>query len=301
MDEDTDTRGSIASKGDDGLHELTEALNAIYNPHSTNETRKDATQYLERAKTQADAANRGFKLAADQSQPAHVRHFGLALVEYTMKYRWDELQVTDIDMFKDSIVVLAKQSSTTEPAFLRNKLAQLWVDLVQRIWPEGWVDFDYQLVSLWGADLSHQFIVLYVLEVLAEDAFSTQDKLQGFHETSIGKECTEIFTPAKTFSELFPSRDQTRDLRAGEEGWIARLVQRLSQCCSTGTMSSQGTQEKALIVQVLNTLRATMPWILTKVLSDTNFIEVFGRCLQTGDIDIQIVRSPAGLKWNALS
>lgn len=281
--------GSTLPVADDitALQELTRALDAIYDAGSTNEIRKDATVFLEEAKTSPNAASQGFMLASDRSRPPHIRYFGLVLQEYNIKYRWEELEEANVDSYKQMVIQLAEKIDDNEPPYLRNKIAQVWVDLAEKAWPDIWQDLDSRLLQLWQASFAHQMMALHILEMLSEDAFSKGEQGDGAHGGSLGKACTEIFTPAKPFAELFPGRDQRLDVRSGEEGWFVRIIDRLSRCCSNFEAS---TQTKQFTIQILCTLRSTMPWMLLKILAVTDCIEVLGRCLQTGDLEVQIVR-----------
>lgn len=274
--------------GNSALHDLTQALNAIYDPRSTNDIRRDATVFLDTAKTHPQAAVRGFTLASDPSQPPQNRHFGLTLLEYIVKYRWDELDEKDAESYKEMIVELGYKISNNEPAYIRNKVAQLWVDLAERVWLDSWLDLDSHLIQLWQTSFAHQMMSLYILQLLSEDAFLKGEQGDGLHGGNLGKACTEIFTPAKVFAELFPSRDHGMNVRSGDEGWLVRLLDRLSWCC--GNLGSD-LEAKSCAVQVLVTIQSVMPWMLLKVVAVTDCNALLGRCLQTGDLEIQIVKS----------
>lgn len=60
------------------LSQVLEALQAIYAPNSSNDTRRQATEYLEQAKRHPEAPLQGYALANDRSQPAALRHYGLS-------------------------------------------------------------------------------------------------------------------------------------------------------------------------------------------------------------------------------
>ena len=69
------------------LSQVVQALQAIYEASSTNDTRRQATDYLERAKHDANALTHGHTLALDRSQPPQLRHYGLTLLEYVAALR----------------------------------------------------------------------------------------------------------------------------------------------------------------------------------------------------------------------
>ncbi|KAL9080630.1 MAG: hypothetical protein Q9159_007562 [Coniocarpon cinnabarinum] len=235
------------------LEKLKQAINAIYDPRSSNDVRRDATLFLDELKAQPRATSTGFALASSNAESAVIRHFGLSLLEHTIRYRWDALEHAEAESCRTMVVDLAQKMDDTEKTFLRNKVAQLWVDIAKKVWPEDWHGLDVQLLELFSASFAHQMMVLQMLEMLSDDAFAREDYGDGIKGGNVGKACSEIFIPAKTYSELFPNRDQLPEIRAGHEGWIIRLVDRLAWARAN---ISDGSQPKACAIQILYTLRS---------------------------------------------
>ena len=271
----------------ESIEELKQAISAIYDPRSTNEVRKNATIYLDEAKTHPDAVPRGFTLASDLTQSPAIRHFGLSLLEYAIRYRWDDLNDASAESCRNMVIDLAQKIDNGERPFLRNKIAQLWVEIAKKVWPEQWHDLDSQLLQLWQSSFAHQMMALYMLEILSDDAFAKEEYGDGIKGGNIGKACTEIFMPSRVFLEYFPSRDQMPDIRSGEEGWFSRLVDRLSWCCSN---ILAGQEAKLCAVQVLNSMRSMASWIFLKAVSATGCMEALAKSLQSADVEIQTVR-----------
>ncbi|KAH5342083.1 hypothetical protein HBI60_216870 [Parastagonospora nodorum] len=268
------------------LSQVLEALQAIYAPNSNNDTRRQATEYLEQAKRHPDAPSQGFTLANDRSQPAALRHYGLTMLEYSIKYKWEDFTVEQGTELRGSVTELAKQTAEDDPVYLRNKVAQLWTEIAKRSWGAEWLDMDEQLVALWQHSLHHQAIVVYVLETLSEEVFNREDATAGLRGSDLGRACVEIFTPAAVLTEHLPTRDKGLDVRCGEEGWLRRLCDNLGYCLSQDYQNQEAVRTMA--VKTLNALRAAMPWIIPKAIGATQVVGTLCRALAVPVVELQL-------------
>jgi exportin-5 len=269
------------------LSQVLEALQAIYATNSSNDTRRQATEYLEQAKRHPDAPSQGYALASDRSQPAQLRHYGLTMLEYSIKYGWEDFTTEQGTQLRQSVTELAKHTTVDDPVYLRNKVAQLWTEIAKRSWGAEWLDMDEQLLSLWQHSLHHQAIVLYVLETLSEEVFNRDDATAGLRGSDLGRACVEIFTPLTVLQEHLPTRDKGLDVRCGEEGWLKRLCDNLGWCLSQDYQNQESV--RSLAVKTLNALRAAMPWIIPKAIAATQIVGVLCRALAVPLVELQLV------------
>ena len=270
----------------DDLSQIVHALEAIYESNSSNETRKDATIYLERAKTQPEAPERGFALAVDTAQLPVVRYYGLSLLEYPIRYRWEDYSSEQTLAVRRWIIQLAQGVREEDPLFLRNKIAQLWVEVAIRAWVGEWLDMDELLYDLWQRSWSHQEVVLHVLETLADQIFSKEDPAAGIRGAELGRACVEIFISARELTDTFPTREASLGMRYGEEGWLQRLSTTLSSCLNNNIEDLQHVRMVA--VKVIVVIRSVMPWIMLKAVSHTHWIELLGKALAVPDVNVQM-------------
>ncbi|KAH0609395.1 uncharacterized protein H6S33_012881 [Morchella sextelata] len=295
------TAGAPASNGIDNssghqqpLNQIKQALEIVYDPHSTNDSRKQAGLFLESAKSEKEAPYHGFTLAYDRGQNAVVRHFGLLLLEHALKYHWDEYSVEESTTVRNWILSLAENVKMDggDPVYLRNKIAQLWVEVAKRSWANEWLDMDELLAKLWEnssreGNPAQRDLVLSILESLVEDVFNREDSVAGIRNTPLSKACIDIFTPMAVLREHFPLRDPSVVLVSGEEGWLARLVGMLEQCLEAGV---QGNSEvEACAIKVLGTLKACMAWAIPKAIAAAKVVETVGRSLMVETIAVQMV------------
>ncbi|KAF2130157.1 ARM repeat-containing protein [Dothidotthia symphoricarpi CBS 119687] len=268
------------------LSQVLEALQAIYSPASSNDTRRQATEYLEQAKRHPDAHLHGHTLALDQSQPAQLRHYGLTVLEYSIKYNWEEFSADGQLMLRGYVVELAGNVTENDAAYLRNKIAQLWTEIAKRSWGAEWLDMDQQLVTLWTTSLHHQAIVLYILETLSEEIFNREDPTAGLRGSDLGRACVDIFTPLAVMQEHLPSRDKSLNVRYGEEGWLTRLCDNLGWCLGQDCQNQEAVRTGA--IKTMNALRAAMPWIIPKAISATHVIESVCKALSVAVVELQL-------------
>jgi exportin-5 len=282
--------GGVASQSNghtSDFSQVLEAIQAVYAPTSSNDTRRQATEYLEQAKRDPNAPSHGYTLAADQSQLVHVRYYGLGLLEYTIKYSWDDLTADQGAELMGYVLRLANTVTENDQTYFRNKVAQLWTEVAKRSWGAEWLNMDEQLVSLWTMSLHHQAIVLYVLETLSEEVFNREDATAGLRGSDLGRACVEIFTPLQVLQEQLPTRDKSLDVRCGDEGWLKRLCDNLGWCLEQDCQNQENVRSSA--AKTLNALRAAMPWIIPKAIAATGVIEAVCKALSVPVVELQLV------------
>ncbi len=277
--------GATTAQSD--LSQVLEALQAIYAANSTNDTRRQATEYLEEAKRHPQAPSNGHTLALDRSQPAQLRHYGLTMLEYSIKYNWEDFTEGQATALRGYVVELAQNITESDPVYLRNKVAQLWTEVAKRAWADEWMNMDEQLVSLWTSSLHHQAVVLYVLETLSEEVFNREDATAGLRGGDLGRACVEIFTSLAVLHEQLPKRDKSLEVRCGDEGWMRRLAENLEWCLGQDYQHQEAVKSSA--VKTMTALRAAMPWIMPKAISAAQVVEAVCKALAVPVVEIQLV------------
>ena len=248
------------------LPKITSALELIYNPQSSNADRQEAQKYLEVVKEAVQAPSVGFTLAVNTANPSVVRHFGLSMLEHSIKHKWAMFSADQTTWIRQWVLELAQIVSRSDPSFLRNKIGLLWVEVAKRCWASDWMDMDAQLLSLWqaaqGGDNVHKELVLYILETLSDEVFNGDDAVVALREGVLSKSCVDIFTPASVLNECFPNRTTTPNVRAGDEGWLLRVTELLSVCNSADVQSNDDARTCA--VRALAVQTSLLPWAIPK-------------------------------------
>ncbi|KAI5965643.1 MSN5 [Candida pseudojiufengensis] len=119
-----------------GVQQIISALNIVYDPKSTNDQRREAQNFLETIKSNDESPYWGFQLALPENNGSNyiVRHFGLSLLQSSIRYRFQSFDSTKISAIKNWIIELANKTESTDPHYIKEKIAFLWVALSKRIW-----------------------------------------------------------------------------------------------------------------------------------------------------------------------
>jgi len=273
------------------LPRIHEALELVHNPYSSNESRQQASSFLEEIKADDQAPYHGFTLASDKSQEPVVRHYALSLLEHAIKHKWAEYSREQAAALREWVLQLSQNISPEDPLYLRNKTAQLWVEIAKRSWAAEWVDMDELLVRLWElpGPVVHKEFVLFVLETLSDEVFNGEDAVAVLREGALSKACVEIFTPAIVLAEAFPNRQRGDTFRCGEEGWLVRLGELLSQCLDAEFYNNP--QYQTCVVKTLAVYKSVMPWAIPRAIASAQCVQHMCKSLATSSVPVQLVSS----------
>ena len=267
--------------------QILQALEVIHNPRSTHNLRQTASQYLEDIKLDKEAPYRGFVFASTTSQPPVVRHYGLGLLGYAIRHCWIDYTDDQRTALRNWVLDLAQGVADSDPLYIRNKIAELWVETAKRSWVVEWMDMDELLSRLWDGSVSQKLLVLTILDTLSEDIFGHEDTAAALRGTELSRACVDIFTPAVVLTENFPSRETSVNVRYGEDGWLARIGNLLDWCIGDAKVDGK---RQACAVKSLSTLKSVVGWVVPKALVATNSLQRICRCLASSDISVQLVR-----------
>ncbi|GJC77760.1 protein MSN5 [Colletotrichum liriopes] len=271
----------------DIISQIHQALEVIHSPYSSNESRRDAQLFLENIKNIDEAPFHGFTLASNKSQSPVVRHYALSLLEHAIKQKWAEYNEQQSTMLREWVLELCRNLSKDDPLYIRNKTAQLWVEVAKRCWGSEWMDMDELLVHLWQIPDSpvHKELVLFVLETLSDEVFNGDDAVVAMREGVLSRSCVEVFTPAPVLREAFPNRAAGPEVRSGEEGWLSRVSEFLSQCLNGDAQNND--QIRSCAVKSLSVFYSLMPWAIPKSVAVANCVPVMCRALATPEVSVQ--------------
>ncbi|KAG9230263.1 armadillo-type protein [Amylocarpus encephaloides] len=272
----------------DLLPQIHEALKLVHGPYSSNESRQQAGLFLENLKTNDEAPYHGFKLASDKSQEPVVRHYALSLLEYAIRHKWAEYSEDQANALRLWVLELSQNLSSEDPLYLRNKTAQLWVEIAKRSWAATWLDMDQLLVQLWSipGQVVHKEFVLFVLEMLSDEVFNGEDTVAIMREGVLSKACVEIFTPAVVLTEAFPNRQVENTVRCGEEGWLVRLGELLNDCLNVDLYNNP--QYQTCAVKALAVYKSAMPWAIPRAINTARCVEHMCKSLAASSVVVQL-------------
>jgi exportin-5 len=271
------------------LPRIHEALELVHSPYSSNESRRQASLFLEEVKANDEAPYHGFTLASDKSQQPVVRHYALSLLEHGIRHKWGEYSEVQATALREWVLQLSQSIVPDDPLYLRNKTAQLWVEIAKRSWGAEWNDMDELLVRLWElpGSIVHKEFVLFVLETLSDEVFNGEDTVAILREGALSKACVEIFTPATVLAEAFPNRQIGTSVRYGDEGWLVRLGELLNHCLGADT--SQNVQYQTCAVKTLAVYKSVMPWAVPRAIASASCVQHMCASLAASSVPVQLV------------
>ncbi|XP_071834002.1 exportin-5-like isoform X2 [Apostichopus japonicus] len=168
----------MASDDNVTLAQLTEAANIAINPSVTQEERNKAYRICEGFKeTSSSCITYGIELSK-VSNPPNIRHFGLQLLEHTVKFRWNKSSITDKVLVKESVMNLlacGTNSILEEETYIKDGLAKIVVEMVKREWPQQWPSFMNELHELCKQGETQSELVMLILLRLVEDVIAFQN------------------------------------------------------------------------------------------------------------------------------
>ncbi|KAH8706815.1 armadillo-type protein [Ilyonectria robusta] len=280
---------TAAGNGGDSevLTKIHQALEVVHSPFSTNDARRQAQAFLEEVKDIAEAPMQGYNLASDKAQSPVVRHYALSLLEHAIRYRWNSYTQEQADAVRRWVLELGQSVSREDPSYLRNKTAQLWVEVAKRSWGAEWMDMDAMLCQLWQIPDSavHKELVMFVLENLSDEVFTGDDSVVAMREGVLSKACVEIFTPTAVLVEAFPHRQPGPEVRHGHEGWLSRLSEFLNYCINSAPKDNE--EVKSCTLKGLSVFLSLMPWAIPKAVSAAHCVDIMCAGLASPHIAIQ--------------
>ncbi|KAK3718670.1 karyopherin [Vermiconidia calcicola] len=308
-----DTYWQNSANSTEQLEAINNAINATLNPRVPNHIRKQALEYLEQVKSKLDGPQCGFALADDWNQSDVVRYYGLQLLEYAIRYRWSNCNEEQTRQLRTWVKNLAGSIREQDALYIRNKIAQLWVEVAKRCWGEEWMDMDQLLLTLWEKPMNekgsaNKLLVLYILETLSEDVINSEDAVAGLRLDILGNALNDIMIPNGLYLELATTAKNgaRQDIRCGDAGWLARMCDFFATCVKDARVRGQRDMLFCAI-KALHALKPTMAWVNLKGAVEVNVIDCLFLPFHTEDIALQtaatevlyvILGRPYGQHWH---
>ena len=265
---------------------ILEALRLIYAADGSNDTRRTASEYLERLKDNHENALRwGFLLSTDISQAAQAQHYGLSLISHVIRHQTHHLFEEQSTQLRAGVLDLARSLTADQPAFIRNKVAELWIELAKQSWALDWFDMDTHLVQLWSRELVHKNLVLTILESLSEDVFAREDSIAVLRGNDLNSSLVEIFTPRADYLGGLVVAGRRYHMRYGEEGWLTRIAVFINEAPKDISLNAQ---LKDVFLKALATLRSVFVWAMIPAIHRSKAYYATTRFLHSRDPDAVI-------------
>ncbi|KAL1506020.1 hypothetical protein ABEB36_005457 [Hypothenemus hampei] len=150
--------------------DLARAVELTMNPNVSQTDRLKAYQACESFKeTSPLCAEAGLFLAANTQNSPISRHFGLQLMEHTVKYRWTQISQQEKLFIKDNAMKLLAAGGVSEEPHMKDALSRVVVEMVKREWPQQWPSLLNELSDVCACGEIQTELVLFVFLRLVED------------------------------------------------------------------------------------------------------------------------------------
>ncbi|XP_030745533.1 exportin-5-like [Sitophilus oryzae] len=150
--------------------DLAKAVELTLSPNASQADRLKAYQACESFKeTSPLCAEAGLFLAAATQHSLISRHFGLQLMEHTVKYRWTQISQQEKIFIKENAMKLLAAGGISDEPHMKDALSRVIVEMVKREWPQQWPGLLNELSDACGCGEVQTELVLFVFLRLVED------------------------------------------------------------------------------------------------------------------------------------
>ncbi|CAG5044725.1 unnamed protein product [Parnassius apollo] len=245
--------------------ELSRAVELTLNPAVSHDARNQAYNACESFKENSPwCAQAGLLLASGNQYSAVVKHFGLQLMEHTVKYRWTQITQAEKIFIKESAMKLLYMGGW-ETGHLNDALARVIVEMIKREWPQQWPTLLAELSDACARGHLHTQIVLHVFLRLVEDVATLQTLEQHQRRKDIYQALTS------NMAEIFAFFMRLIELH----------VQEFREKTAAGDYGAAASNGRVVQV-VLLTLTGFVEWVSTNhvVMNDGRLLQILCILLQ---------------------
>ncbi|KPJ15304.1 Exportin-5 [Papilio machaon] len=253
--------------------ELSRAVELTLNAAVSHDARNQAYNACESFKENSPwCAQAGLLLASGSQYSAVVKHFGLQLMEHTVKYRWTQITQAEKIFIKENAMKLLYMGGW-ETGHLNDALARVIVEMIKREWPQQWPTLLAELSDACSHGHLHTQIVLHVFLRLVEDVATLQTLEQHQRRKDIYQALTS------NMAEIFAFFMRLIELH----------VQEFREKTAAGDYAAAASNGRVVQV-VLLTLTGFVEWVSTNhvVMNDGRLLQIL--CILLQD---EVFRLPA--------
>ncbi|MCO5593899.1 hypothetical protein L7F22_047918 [Adiantum nelumboides] len=249
------------------------AVHAALDYQSPPESRLAASTFLESLKT-ADVHILGATAAAlvkEGSLSSEVRHYGLKLLQYLVRMRWEELAVTTKAQLGDLVLGLVPEIATAHDEwFLKSQTAALVAEVIRHEDVSLLQGLLLKLMELSVVSPAHAELVLMVLRWLPEDVTVFNEDLEGDRRRQLFHSLTQALT------QIFPFFFKLLEFHFSE---AIKLLQQ--------SQVELAKQHATVANATLNALLAYVEWAPVEKIAENGLIEACGFLLNAAEFRLR--------------
>lgn len=304
-----------------GVSQIINALGVVYDSKSNNFQRREAQDFLEKIKSNDESPFWGYQLALPENNRKNyiVRHFGLSLLQNSIKNNFHLFDTTKTLAIRNWVVELANKTDAEDPHYIKEKLAFLWVSIAKRIWGcylvktssksntvsldkddtngakkalvteqeanDGWVSMDADLWKLWLNNFSCRELSLVIVRTLFEDIYLLDDPIASKRTIILNQLSVLIVTPDTILDSIYESNPNVSLCKSAPTGWFTAWSQFLIEILSSNEVNSETCQ--IFVPKILSTFKTCLHWVQPSVLRNENIMQTLINILNVADVKLK--------------
>lgn len=281
------------------LAQIANALESVHSASTSSDERRKAQELLESLKQREDSAWIGWSLAAPD-KTGILRHFGLGLLQNAIQYQLTSFTEEKRLTLRTWVVQLAMQVQDSDPYYVREKLAYLWVSIAKRVWgldtrtdtrsddvapADGWIDMDASLLNLWNLSSAGRELSLSILRTLFEDLYLLDDPVAAKRSGILSAQCIEIVTPVADLQAIYDARSPSlQRIRVDDEGWLPKWVKMVKDCFEV-----QDSESSRYLIKTLETLKSCLYWVCARSIRTTDLLPTLTAAMKHPNLRVRIL------------
>ncbi|KAM3162465.1 Importin N-terminal domain-containing protein [Lachancea thermotolerans] len=270
---------------ENGASQVVGALEAIYSPKSDNARRLEAQKFLDEVKMHEESPLWGYEIALNNPGNSILKHYGLGLLAFAIKRRWADYDQNRRIALRKWVVELNYRVQESDPRYIKEKLAFLWVEVAKCVWgealkdddptdqqlEESWVGMDNDLSALWQLSEASRELTLIIFRTLFEDVFLVEDLTVLKRISVIQPLCVMVISPMDVFTARYRFTDKWTLFKSNGNGWFEHWVSELRAALTVGN--------SVYVVRLLETLKTCLNWPLSEIMIRNDVCGLLLECL----------------------
>ncbi len=312
-----------------GVQQIVSALQIVYDPKSTNDQRREAQTFLDTIKSNEESPFWGYQLALPENNGDNyiVRYFGLSLLQQSITANFHTFDPTKTAAVKQWIIDLSTKVEPSDPHYIKEKIALLWVSIAKRVWgnhliksrdshhnsvdenttlstnldnnnklstsiteqesADGWVSMDADLLKLWNNNVTCRELSLIIIRTLFEDIYLLDDPISSKRSTLLNQLSILIVTPQSVLESMYENNPNVTICKALAEGWFITWSRYLVELLTNNDYKDKICQ--AFVPKILSAFKTCLHWINPSVLRQENIMQTLIGILTIPDVPMKIL------------
>lgn len=154
-------------------NELARAVKITLDPAASQQARMDAYVACERFKEVSPLCAQAGLFLVMGNYPSIVRHFGLQLMEHTVRFNWNNISQQEKIFIKENAMKLlcagVGEAQDQTVSHIKDGLSRIIVEMIKREWPQQWTTLLAELSDACSKGVAQTELVLLVFLRLVED------------------------------------------------------------------------------------------------------------------------------------